>query len=169
MTWLLVCLALTDATFCGYRDAAGRNPLLDKRRWYLTAALRGALGGLLVVGVFLFAANRFGTRDGLEAAAARMVTVYGVYASFVFAALAVWLFGRGDLRTLGSVAVLGPFTLVRPWVIAGGALWALTAANGNDVLLICAAAATMIVFEKTLAVVSRRAAALDSAPRSIRS
>ena len=40
-----------------------------------------------------------------------------VYASLVLAALGVWATAEADLRTLASVVILGPFTLVRPWVI----------------------------------------------------
>jgi hypothetical protein len=49
--WLLATL---DAAFAGYRDAAGRNALINKRRYYRCAMLRGALMGQLAVGVAAF-------------------------------------------------------------------------------------------------------------------
>lgn len=49
--WLL---ATIDSAFIGYREAAGRNALIEKRAYYRHALFRGALIGqlaVLIVGV----------------------------------------------------------------------------------------------------------------------
>ena len=48
---LLWLLATVDSAFIGYRDAAGRNALIDKRDYYRRALLRGALIGQLAVAI----------------------------------------------------------------------------------------------------------------------
>jgi hypothetical protein len=59
--WLL---ATIDSAFIGYREAAGRNALIDKKAYYRRALIRGALVGqiaVLIVGattaITLFSAN----------------------------------------------------------------------------------------------------------------
>ena len=46
---LLWFLATVDAAFIGYREAAGRNALIDKRAYYRNAMLRGAALGQIAV------------------------------------------------------------------------------------------------------------------------
>ena len=44
--WLL---ATIDSAFIGFREAAGRNALIDKRAYYRRALVRGALVGQVAV------------------------------------------------------------------------------------------------------------------------
>src|SRR5262245_37195818 len=44
--WLL---ATVDSAFIGYREAAGRNALIEKRSYFRHALIRGALMGQVVV------------------------------------------------------------------------------------------------------------------------
>ncbi|MDQ3818024.1 MAG: hypothetical protein M3362_10060 [Acidobacteriota bacterium] len=48
---VLWALATVDAAFIGYREAAGRSALIDKRAYYRRAMIRGALFGQIAVGV----------------------------------------------------------------------------------------------------------------------
>lgn len=127
---LLGVLVLVDGALCGFRAAAGRNPRLFLGGYYATSMLRGARAAVLIIGAFFVAslALRAGGGDALWASlvatAAQLVLVYGVFATLVIAALALYLVGSFDLGVLASVLVLGPFTLARPLVIVAGALWA---------------------------------------------
>jgi hypothetical protein len=161
----LAALALCDATLCGYRDAAGRNPRIHKEAYFVRAATRGLRGGIsvvvvigaLMVGALLTTQYPAALWFDASLAASRMVTVYGIYACIVFAAISVWLVARADVRTLATVMILGPFTLIRPWVIAGGAVWAAWLADRwQTQILAVVAGAAMIAFENGLALVWTR-------------
>jgi hypothetical protein len=78
-----------------------------------------------------------------------MVAVLAVYATVVLLALGLWAIAEADLRTLASVTVLGPFTLLRPWVIAAaGALGAWFAPSGSVALLALGACALELLVER---------------------
>lgn len=59
----------------------------------------------------------------LWAAAWRMVTVYGPYATVLLVSLLVRLLPSVDVRSASSVIVFGPLTLIRPFVILAGAIY----------------------------------------------
>ena len=60
----------------------------------------------------------------------RMLWVLGAYAALVIVALVVYAVADWDLRSLATVAILGPFTLLRAWVIALASAVGLTAGKG---------------------------------------
>jgi hypothetical protein len=134
MTWLvpllLACLAITDGGFAGFRDAAGRDARIFKAEFFRRAVRRGlrfgfvgvAISGALVAGAVLLAPHPQARLEELVAGGAWMLPVLAVYATAVLVALGVWSAAEADLRTLASVVILGPFTLIRPYVIAGAAL-----------------------------------------------
>ena len=49
---LLASLAVVDAAFCGFRDAAGRDRRISKRSYYAKAIRHGMGFGLLLVALF---------------------------------------------------------------------------------------------------------------------
>src|SRR5437667_1042693 len=58
---LLWLMATVDAGFIGYREAASRSALIDKRAWYRRAMLRGALFGqaaVIIAGIAIGASIR---------------------------------------------------------------------------------------------------------------
>ena len=131
---LLFTLALIDAAFCGFRSAAGRSLLIDKYDYFLRALARGGIVGLGVlaiigaaVGITLLTSPE---PAQLYAAYVRagtpMVYWYGPYATIVLLALAFYGSARPEWRALSTTIVLGPLTLLRPAVIIGGAIHALT-------------------------------------------
>lgn len=155
---LLGVLALVDGAFCGFRASAGRNPRIFLWPYYATAMRRGLAFAVVFVVVFLGAglAVRFGVSQAmwsaLEIAASSMVQVYGVYATLVLAALALYGFGAFDLSVLATVIVLGPFTLIRPLVILGGAIYGASRTDDPIVWVFAIAAAfVMMSFERIIA------------------
>lgn len=154
---LLGTLAFVDGTLCGFRAAAGRNPRLFLWRYYAAAMRRGALfslctiAGFLALSLALRAAGGPHTWDALLVTADAMVRVYGVYATLVVLALGLYLSASFDFGVLASVLVLGPFTLIRPWVILCGAGWAAWHAPSLPAaVLALAAGAVMALFEPLL-------------------
>lgn len=141
---LLWLLATVDSAFIGYRDAAGRNALIEKRAYYRHAMLRGALMGQIAVGIVgIVAAAMLAVEpqparlfESFEQAATRMLMVYVPYALI----LTITFFFRAipsvDIRSITSVLVFGPFTLIRPFVVLAGAIWGLLAAPTARVLLL---------------------------------
>ena len=151
---ILVVLALMDTAAAGFRDAAGRNGLLDKTGFFRRAARLGALYGLLPVGFIasvvlgLTAASPDPTLwpDFLRAGQV-MTWIYGPTATLVAIAMGIYLSPRFEVRSLATVIILGPFTLLRPLVITAGAVaavavvprWEIAAAS-------CAVIVTMAPF-----------------------
>jgi hypothetical protein len=129
-------LATIDAAFTGYRAAAGRNALIDKRDYYRRAMLRGALYGQLAVaitgivmlGLVLLSPEPAALLRELEQAGLRMLIVYVPYAAVIFLAFALRAVPSVDIRSITSVLIFGPFTLIRPVVALAGVLWAMLSA-----------------------------------------
>lgn len=156
---LLVALALVDSMFCGFRDGAGRYLPIDKRAYHRRAVARGlgagivavlGLGALAAV-LILTAPDPAGLYSAMCTAGERMVWVYGAYATLVLVALVAYLIPNIDVSVLATVVILGPFTMVRPYVIWAGALWAAwTAREPRTVTLAVAAAATLSGLQSVL-------------------
>ena len=137
MTILLLWLLATVAsTFIGYRDAAGRNALIDKRAYFRRAMLRGAVAGQIAVAIVglaavgMLATTRQPARlfETFEQAATRMLIVYVPYALILTITFFIRAIPSVDIRSITSVLVFGPFTLIRPLVVLAGAIWGLLAA-----------------------------------------
>jgi hypothetical protein len=132
---LLAVLAIVDAAFAGFRAAAGRNARIFKWTYYRDAVLLGAGAGACLVLVLalltlllLFSSGEPAARYGdLLVIGARMLWLFGTYALLVLGALLVYATARTDIRTLATVAILGPFTLLRPWVIVAATVFGVSA------------------------------------------
>jgi len=83
----------------------------------------------------------------LVAVGERMLWLFVPYAGLVLGALSLYLVSNHDLRAFATVAILGPFTLLRPWIIAVGAAvglyvtsqvssWGLTVIASSAVVLL---------------------------------
>jgi hypothetical protein len=147
---LLWLLATVDSAFIGYREAAGRNALIDKKDYYRHALIRGALFGqlaVLIVGVITAIAlansnHPWALFMKLELIGARMLLVYIPYALIILIALSIRAVPSVDIRSITSTLIFGPFTLIRPLVVLLGAVWGILAAPGAVtvalvVLIVC--------------------------------
>jgi L-asparagine transporter-like permease len=143
---LLWLLATVDAAFIGYRDAAGRSALIDKRHYYRRALVRGALVGQIAVAIAgIVAAGMLFTTpqparlfETFDQVATRMLMVYIPYALILTATFFVRALPSVDIRSITSVLVFGPFTLIRPLVVLAGAIWGLLVAPTAGVTLLIA-------------------------------
>ncbi len=129
MTFLaLWLLATTDAAFIGYREAAGRNALIGKRAYYRKAMLRGALFGQAAVAIvgsvglilLAFSSEPYQLLEKMEGAGLRMLIVFVPYALVLSIGFLVRLVPSVDIRSITSVLIFGPFTLIRPLVVVVG-------------------------------------------------
>lgn len=133
---LLWALATLDAAFVGYREAAGRNALIDKSNYFRRALLRGTLYGQLAI--VLVAVVAFGMLSissdsnrlvaDFEIVGRRMLLVYLPYAIIIGLAFSLRALRSVDIRSITSTVVFGPFTLLRPLVALGGVIWGVLAA-----------------------------------------
>lgn len=141
---LLWLLATVDSAFIGYRDAAGRSALIDKRDYYRQALIRGALLGQIAVAIVGIVAGGMlatspepaGLFATLDQVGTRMVMVYVPYALILTITFFIRAVPSVDIRSITSVLVFGPFTLIRPLVVLAGAIWGLLAAPTTSVLLL---------------------------------
>jgi hypothetical protein len=141
--WLL---ATIDAAFIGYREAAGRSALINKRRYYQKAMLRGVLFGqfaIAVAGIFILLAARQSSEPTLfiaelERVGARMLIVYVPFALVIFLAFAARAIPSVDIKSITSTVIFGPFTLLRPFVAVGGIVYGLFAAPRSIIFLLAA-------------------------------
>ena len=150
---LLAGLAIVDAAFAGFRAAAGRNARIFKRAYYARHLLLGSLFGALLVaalgaltGLLLAASADPGGRYAeLVAVGQRMLWVFVPYAGLVLSALALYLVSDHDLRAFATVAILGPFTLLRPWLIAAAAAVGLRATTDPAVCVLTLTACGSVI------------------------
>lgn len=142
---LLALLSVTDAAFSGFRVAAGRDARIFKADYYRAAIRRGmgrgllttALVGAVIAGACLCFPSLF---TELLVCARAMLWVLLPYAMLTLMGMGVWAAAEADERTLASVVVLGPFTLIRPWVIAAAAVVGVWKAPGLTAALVTVAA-----------------------------
>jgi L-asparagine transporter-like permease len=150
---LLWLLATADSAFIGYRDAAGRCALIDKRLYYRRALLRGALLGQIAVGIAgIVAGAMLATAshparlfETFDQVATRMLMVYVPYALILTIAFFIRAIPSVDIRSITSVLVFGPFTLIRPLVVLAGAIWGLLAAPTAGVTLLMALVVSLML------------------------
>lgn len=163
---LLLCLALTDAIFAGYRAGAGRNPLIHKLDYTIISCWGGLFAGLGATALAALGALALILWRGplemaaiaqLDAAARPLVHAYAVFASALLAVVLFWTYPRRRTRELAVVLILGPCTLLRPYWIIGGALWALAGAEPALAALIALVAALQLGVEPVLNVWHTRA------------
>ena len=128
---LLYVLAMLDGMLCGFRVAAGRCALIDKRAYYRKAMMRGLLwaqiaaivAAMALGSVWKFAPDRPALFSDLLGAAHRMLWVFLPYAAIVLGALAMRAIPSTDIRSATSVMILGPMTGLRPLVTIAGVLF----------------------------------------------
>ncbi len=134
---ILYLLAVIDGIFVGYRDAAGRNPLLDKRKYYLRAVLKGVglahlamvVIAIVVMSTLWMATETSAVVGSLEEIAAILKVIYLGYTACVAFTFCVYALPSYDLRSYVSIAVFGLLTLVRPIVIVIGVVVAAVVVN----------------------------------------
>jgi L-asparagine transporter-like permease len=142
--FLLWLLATVDSTFIGYREAAGRSALIEKSAYFRRAMMRGLIAGQIAVAIVgVVAAGMLATTpqparlfDTLDLVAVRMLMIYVPYALIITITFLVRAIPSVDIRSITSVLVFGPFTLIRPLVVLAGAIWGLLAAPTAPVLLL---------------------------------
>jgi hypothetical protein len=156
MLWLLATL---DAAFAGYREAAGRNALIRKRRYYRRAMIKGALFGQVAVGFaacgalisLALTADRELLLGDYEAAGFRMLLVYVPFALIILLAFLVRSIPSVDIRSITSTLIFGPFTLIRPLVAIAGLVYGVLSAPRLATIVLGAFVLTMMLgLEKAL-------------------
>lgn len=156
--WIIVGLALVDATLSGFRAAAGTDGRIRKGAFYRRAMARGFERGVVLCSALGALTLAVAARPGggavyadLVAIGARMLPVFAIFGLLVGVALAVYASSRHEVRTLATVAILGPFTLARPAVIALAALLGIRGARSTlavaGTLLSCA---LLLLLERSL-------------------
>lgn len=133
---LLWLLATVDSAFIGYREAAGRSALIDKRRYFRRALIRGALMGqvaVLIVGMIagialVSARDPRALFSDLQMVGVRMLMIYVPYALIILITFCIRAVPSVDIRSITSVLIFGPFTFIRPVVVLLGAIWGVLAA-----------------------------------------
>src|SRR6185369_1346407 len=160
--WLLATL---DSAFIGYREAAGRNALIDKKVYYRQALIKGAFFGQLAVlfvavitGVALLISNDSRALFfDLQLIGSRMLSVFVPYAVIILTTLVVRSFPSVDTRCITSVLVFGPFTVIRPFVVLAGAIWGVLAApSAVAIVLVLLIVTLMLSLEGVLGVLRAR-------------
>ena len=142
---LLWVLATLDSAFTGYREAAGRSALINKRSYYRRAMIKGALlGQTAVVSTGLIGLMAVATSSrpqsmitDFESAGERMLYVYVPYAVIILIAFLVRIIPSVDLRSITSTVIFGPFTLLRPLVAFAGVAWAILASSKAATRILC--------------------------------
>lgn len=134
----LLILALLDGSFAGFRASVGRTGLINHRQSDYQAARRGAtlvciLLAPAVAEVSVDALVHPAHLEQYARAGTAMLEVYGPYALLVLIALACYAALNWRLKYLASALMLGPFTLLRPFIAILGAALGVTVGHGGAV------------------------------------
>jgi hypothetical protein len=172
---LLWLLATVDGAFAGYRAAAGRIMLIDKRAYYRQAMLRGALAVQVAVAIMCLALGLALALSvepqvliaGAIAAEERALVVYAPYAGLIAVALVLRAVPSVDVRSATSVVVFGPLTLLRPAVVVAGGALAARSASPLVLVLVVLVIAMMLSFGPILdRILSRRVTMNGQSPHA---
>lgn len=159
--WLFA-LVMADALLAGYRAGAGRNPLLHKTDYYIKGFWMGAAGGVaaaLVVAAIALGMGTWHIKAGmpwseylaeLNHAAGVLVKPYAFFAAVMLAVVVFWSYPVRRVRELSAVLILGPCTLLRPFVILGGAMFAAWHVPPHLVALVFIAVGVHLAMEAAL-------------------
>jgi len=157
-------LATLDACFTGYREAAGRNALIDKRLYYRRAMFKGALFGQVAVGIaaavvlvcLAATPDRQSLMRDYDKAGARMLIFYLPYAAVIVLAFLLRWIPSVDIRSITSTLIFGPFTLLRPVVAIVGLIYGVIGAPRVATVLTGLIVLTMMLsLEKVLSLFRR--------------
>lgn len=172
----LVLLCVMDASLVGYRSVCGRSAFVHRAPLDRRAAAFGGTVGLGVVatlgawfgGLLLVVEDRGSTIDELTAAGLRMLAVYAGLGLLTGVALAVFFVAPPRWGSFSMVTILGPLTLLRPVVLAAGAVAATSSAGSGQVVasiavVLVAVAVESFVLERWG---DRAAAAYRPSPRT---
>jgi len=148
--WLLATL---DAAFAGYRAAAGRCGLIDKRRYYQRAMFRAALAGQLAVSLtavmvlvsLALSPDRQSLLRDYQSAGAGMLVVYVPYAVVLLIAFLFRLVPSVDIRSITSTVIFGPFTLIRPLMAIAGLVYGVSRAPRIETFVLGVIVLTMML------------------------
>ena len=162
MVLIFVCLyllALIDCAFCGYRAAAGKSALIQKQAYYQRAMLRGALYGhipLVLAGIVVGITVRSSPSPAqrlieFRIAGSGMLLVYVPYAAMIDLAFVIRALPSVDIKSLTSVVIFGPLTLIRPLVAAAGIVLGMLAVPRPSLMMVgLVVLALMLSFEPLL-------------------
>jgi lysylphosphatidylglycerol synthetase-like protein (DUF2156 family) len=160
IAFILAVLALFDLMLAGFRSAAGREGKVVKDAYFRAAIARGAWFALAIVGahialvtlLVLTAPSRHATWHELVTSGTVATYVLGGFATLTLLALLLWLSPVVEHRLLASILVLGPLTLVRPFVIIGALVAACLVTTDPRVWIVGASAGIcMLAMERALA------------------
>ena len=147
---VLVFIAMLDAAFAGFRASCGRTGRVDHRLHDRVGARRGLLvaAALLIplaVIICLDAAFSPSAMDGYLKAGRVMLWMFIPYGALVLTALLAYLTLDWRRRFLASVVILGPFTLLRPLVVAAALVGVVLLTDRASVALAALAASIAVL------------------------
>ena len=171
---VLALLAFVDGGLCGFRAAAGRDGSIGKRGYYLRAVMRATLWAMVGTAIaalvawllVITATEPIRAWITLRTAGHTLVLLYGGFATVTLMTLGFYVAPIGDYRVLTSVLVLGPLTLVRPLVIAGGLAFVSWRSGDLRVTVMAGFAALIVLSWERL--LGRRYASMSATPSSLR-
>jgi hypothetical protein len=154
-----------DGAVRGARGAAPCNARIRKRAYYARAVSYGAFSALalcialaaLTAVLLAISSTPAADYETLVGVGSRMLGVFSAYAVCVALALLGYLFGSSDLRVLATVSILGPFTLIRPWMVLAAlvyGLWGQT--NGTAITLTLVSAGAVLLLGRGLGLAYER-------------
>ena len=149
----LYSLATVLTIFVGFRDAAGRNARILKKHYYVSCIFKAFVLGQaclvpLVCVAFLCSAN-FGIIEGISN---RCLPVFSAYTALVFLTFVPYAIPNWEIKSLVTVVVFGPLTLLQPLVILSGTVYAVLPFSDHllEVILICTGSLFCLLFERML-------------------
>lgn len=121
----LIILSLLDGIFCGFRACAGRYGILNKTDIFLKNGWVGFAIAVLINACsicYYYCSLKFsGQPDKLildySTTSQAMAYILLIYSFITVLVMLIWTYPKSEVRELASVLILGPFTLIRPYVI----------------------------------------------------
>ena len=117
MMFLYVC-ATVLTVFVGFRDAAGRNPRIKKGMYYRNCILKAfGLGQVFLGGLWVLAVLLTIDFSIVHAISERCFEPFLAYIAVVLITFVPYFIPNWEIKSLVTVLVFGPLTLIQPLVI----------------------------------------------------
>ena len=153
MLFLYLCATLLTV-FVGFRDALGRNAKIYKESYYLSAIARAFFVGQFFLGSLFFSATFYEVdMVVIEGVSKRCFWPFSLYIGMVMFAFLPYMIPNWEIKSMVTVLIFGPLTIVQPIVIIITMLYALEPVDSlfdGATLCFCIGCVFCLFFERFL-------------------
>ncbi|BBM85479.1 hypothetical protein [Candidatus Uabimicrobium amorphum] len=155
---IIYSLCFLNFILIGICDAAGRNPLIYKRKYYYKSILHSiAVGHVLLAVVAVYSWTLWWNSTDADilwesflAVSMMPIQLFVTYASIVLCTFLLYAIPNSELRSFVTVASFGPLTMMKAWIFIIGWFTFVSSTSDWRLISIWSLGTSAILFQKKL-------------------